>query len=94
MPLMLTIKVVPGSGRQRCLLDKSGVLKCFLKSPPERGKANTELCSLFSKALGLPRADVTIMLGATARKKVLKIDADITHEQVYRALGIEWQMTL
>lgn len=39
MACILEIKVVPSSDRQTCILDTSGAIKYYLKSPPEAGKA-------------------------------------------------------
>ena len=93
MALILELKVVPLSGKQRCFLDKAGILKCYLKSAPEGGKANNELCKFLSKALKIPQEHVTILAGATSRKKVIKLDTTLPREQVYELLGIEQQLT-
>lgn len=89
MALLLTIKVIPSSGKQQWRLDKSNVLKCFLKSPPEKGKANAELIKLLANALEIPQAMIEIVGGATARTKRIKIDRAITHAQVLSKLGLE-----
>ena len=94
MALVFDVKVVPSSGRVAWKLDKSGILKCYLKSPPERGLANKELIKLLSKALSVPQADVTIASGATSRKKRLRVGLDMTFEQLLNALGIERQIDL
>ena len=74
MAVLLEIKVFPQSGRQGCMLDKAKSLRCYLKSSPENGKANEELIKILAKALSLPQADFKIVRGATARKKVIKIE--------------------
>jgi len=94
MPLVITVKVTPSSGRSKCVLDAANRLKCFLKSPPERGKANAELCATLAKAVGVSRDGVTILAGQTARTKTVKIDAEITFDQLLAALGIERQIGL
>jgi len=94
MPLVITVKVIPSSGRSQCSLDAAGRLKCHLKSPPERGKANTELCAMLAKAVRVTRDAVTIMAGQTSRTKTVKLDADITFDQLLAALGIERQIGL
>lgn len=94
MALIIDLKVVPSSGRHHCSLDKSGQLKCFLKSPAEDGKANAELCKLIAKALKITTADVTIMTGASSRTKRIKIESNVTHEQLLHALGIHLQMRI
>ena len=80
--LILDIKVVPSAGKQRCCLDNTKHLKCYLKSAPERGKANAELISLFSKKLKIPKTSIKIVLGATSRKKRLQIDTELSFESV------------
>lgn len=93
--LKVTIKVVPSSGKIGCVLAKnSDELKCFVKSPPERGKANNELIKYLAKQLLLPQNSVRIVAGAQSRKKVIAIDADITHNQLMNALGIVQQQKL
>ena|SRR5579862_2857936 len=94
MALVIEIKVTPSAGKQLCMIDKAGMLKCYLKSPPERGLANEELVTLLAKAAGAPRSVVQIIAGATGRKKMLKINYAITREQLLRNLGIEVQLSI
>lgn len=94
MALMIAVKVVPSSGKNKFILDKAGTLKIYLKSPPEKGKANQELVVLLSKELDISRADVEIMAGHTSQNKRLKIVASLTWEQLLERLGIQTQMTL
>lgn len=81
MALVLEIKVVPSSGQNKWVLDKTDHLKCYLKSAPERGKANKELIQILSKVTGISQAQITIMSGLTTRNKKVKLDADITLEK-------------
>lgn len=74
MALRIVIKVVPASGRSMCQIDKSGILKCSLKSPPEKGKANDELIRLIAKKLDISQNEITIILGKTARNKTILIN--------------------
>ncbi len=94
MALIVTLKVVPGSGRQLCVLDKSGGLKCFLKSPAERGLANAELIKLLAQAAGVPQNSVTIISGQTSRSKRIKIETALMLETLMLRLGIELQQSL
>lgn len=92
MPLVIDVKVSPSSGRNAWKIDKSGMLKAYLKSPPERGLANQELIKEIAHALRLPLKEVAIISGQTSRNKKIKINATITYEQVLVALGIEQQL--
>jgi len=94
MATLLQIKVVPQSGRQELIGDKSGIIKCFLKSPPEGGKANEELVKFISKCLGLPQQQVLIVQGATSRKKVLRIESSLTKEKLLQKLGLNVQLSI
>ena len=94
MSLIIDIKVVPRSGKSMCKRDKAGTLVCYLKSPPERGLANKELIKYVAKELNITQQQVAIIGGTTSRRKRIRIDADITQEQLFAALGIEVQLHL
>jgi len=94
MALIVEIKVEPSSGRQKFILDKSGTIKCFLKSAPERGRANDELISILSKFLKVPVQDITIVVGAASRRKRIKINTEITYSDFLKKIGIESQMSI
>jgi uncharacterized protein (TIGR00251 family) len=68
--MIVEVAVVPKSGRFELSL-KDGKLKAYLKSPPEKNKANLELAKELSKLLG---CQATIVSGAKSRRKVLEID--------------------
>lgn len=94
MALIIEIKVAPSSGKLEIKLDKAGKLKCWLKSPPEQGKANTELIKFLAKSLGIPQDQVTIMSGHTSRNKRIKIELAITFDQLLHMLDIHRQKTV
>ena len=94
MPLIIEVVVKPNSGKSLCTLDKSGNLTCFLKSPPEKGRANKELIKLLAKALRITQQAVEIIGGATSRKKRLYLETHKTFDDVLHALGIEKQMNM
>ncbi len=93
--MIVEIKVVPNAGKNLWKLDKADRLTCYLKSAPERGLANHELIGLLSKALKVPKSDVRIVTGQTARLKRVEITGiTLTHPDLLRALGIEPQLSL
>ena len=94
MAVFVEIKVIPSSGKQKFVTDKSGNIKVYLKSPPEKGKANTELIKLLSKKLDVPQNDISIALGATTRKKRIKIETALSQNQINQMLGISNQLTI
>lgn len=94
MPLFIDLKVFPQSGRQQLVLDKSGILKCFILAAPEDGKANKEIIEFIAKSLGLKKQDIEIVGGLITRKKRLAIQADMTYEQFLTKVGLEAQSSM
>lgn len=94
MAFIIDVKVIPSAGKKGWSLDKTGNLKCHLKSPAEQGKANEELIKGLSKSLGITQDMVSIVSGAQSRKKRIKIDVDMTYNQFLELLGIDWQMDM
>lgn len=92
--LRVEVAVIPSSGRQKLFLDAQGRLKCYLKSPPEKGKANNELIVLFAKQLRLPRTAVELVAGAASRKKIVCIEGVGSNDELYRLLGLDKQGSL
>jgi hypothetical protein len=79
--LKLAVRLTPRGGRDAIdgfCKDEAGrpVLKVRVAAPPVDGEANAALIRLIAKTLGLPRADVRLASGETARLKVLEIDLD------------------
>ncbi|MGC2310970.1 MAG: DUF167 domain-containing protein [Candidatus Babeliaceae bacterium] len=91
MAVFLTIKVVPRSGRQCCIIDEKGVIKCFLKNPPEDGKANKELISLLSSLFKVPKHAIEIIKGHTTRTKMVHITTSLNKDQLLKCLTDEVQ---
>jgi len=94
MPLQIIVKVAPSSGRQIWTLDKSGNLKCFLKSPAEKGLANKELIKTLANALRISQDTITILGGLTSRTKRILIQTTMTTQELEAILGIERQQSL
>lgn len=89
MTQLIDIKVVPSSGKNKWALDKSGKIKCYLKSPPEDGKANKELISILSKLLNIPQLNIFIVKGLTSRNKTIKISKEISREEFLKLVGLQ-----
>lgn len=87
--LIVELKVIPLSGEFRCFFDKSGTLKCRLKSAAQKGEANKELIKMLARTLKIEQAAITIITGVLDRKKRLKIQAPLSYDQFLKLLGIE-----
>lgn len=49
------------------------VLKVAVTAPPEDGKANQAVIALLAKALGVAKAAISVVAGATDRRKLVEI---------------------
>ena len=94
MALILEIKVVPQSGKQKFQLDKRGKLKCYLLSAPEKGKANNELIKFIAQLGKFPQYKLEIVRGESSRNKVIQVDIDMTYEDFLQRVGLAHQESL
>lgn len=56
-------------------------IRCAVRSPPSRGKANREVIESIARALGISAASVQIISGATQSRKRVRAEG-ITREEV------------
>jgi uncharacterized protein YggU (UPF0235/DUF167 family) len=80
--ITLVVRLIPKGGRDaidgvEILTDGRSVLKARVRAAPLGGEANDSLVHLIAKAVGVPQRDVTLVAGATARLKRLKIAGDV-----------------
>lgn len=73
--LWLAVSVVPNAKRTGADGLHDGALRVRLAAPPVDGKANDTLVAWLAGELGLPRRDLTLVRGQTARRKWVEIDA-------------------
>jgi len=81
----LPIKVVPGSSRDCIACWLNDTLKVCVKSPAERGKANTAVEKIVVAAPGVPAASVRIIKGKGSSRKVIEI-IGLAEAEVYNRL--------
>ena len=82
----LPIKVMPGSSCD-CIAGWLGdTLKVRVKSPAERGKANTAVEKIVAATLGIPAQRVLIIKGKTSSRKVIGISG-LAEAEVYKRLS-------
>jgi uncharacterized protein (TIGR00251 family) len=86
--VVLALEVSPASGKTGFF---SGYdpwrksIRCAVRSPPERGRANREVIGSLATALGVPVASVSILSGATQPRKRVRVKG-ITRDAVLRVL--------
>jgi hypothetical protein len=69
-----SVHVKPKSSRSAVLGVREGALQVALTAPPADGAANSELIKLMARALDVRRGDVSIVVGASSRGKLLEVN--------------------
>ena len=80
----LEARVTPRAGRSSVSV-RDGALVVKLAAAPVDGAANDELIALLSKALKVPKRDITIVSGERSRTKRIRV-AGLDREQVLSKL--------
>ncbi len=71
--LRFRVRVAPGARKAGIVGPHGGALKVRVQAPPERGKANREVCALLADHLGVAPADVTVVAGHASRDKTIEV---------------------
>jgi uncharacterized protein (TIGR00251 family) len=79
--ISVALRVTPRGGRDdidglETLADGRTVLKVRVRAIADGGEANRAVTALLAKALGVPKARVRILSGATSRLKQIAVDGD------------------
>ena len=69
----LDVRVTPRAGRSGIAGLRGGTLIVRLAAAPVDGAANDELIAFLSKALDIPKRDITIVTGERSRTKRIRI---------------------
>lgn len=77
----IALRVTPRGGRDAVdgieqLSDGRTVLKVRVRAIADGGEANRAVLVLLAKSLGIPKASVSLLSGATSRLKQVAIDGD------------------
>jgi uncharacterized protein len=79
--ISVSLRVTPRGGRDdidgiETLSNGRNVVKVRVRAIAEGGEANRAVTELLAKALGVPKASVRLLSGATSRMKQIGIDGD------------------
>lgn len=66
--------VSPGAARTELVGRHGDGWRARVAAPPERGRANGELCALLAAVLDVPRRMVRVVAGGSARTKIVEVD--------------------
>ncbi|HSD32675.1 MAG TPA: DUF167 domain-containing protein [Gemmatimonadales bacterium] len=81
----IVVHVVPRARTTEVAGRHGDAVRIRLAAPPVDGAANAELVRFLAERLGVPRRAVSIVRGATARRKAITIEG-LSAESVVRAL--------
>ena len=71
--VVLTVKVVPGSSRDRIVGVLGDALKIATAAPAEKGKANVAAAAILARLLGVPRQSIQLIAGPSSARKLFSI---------------------
>jgi uncharacterized protein (TIGR00251 family) len=74
MDALLTIRVIPRSGRAGPAGIRGDAILIRLNAPPVEGAANEELIELLADLLEVPKRSVTIVGGERSRNKRVRVE--------------------
>ncbi|MDO5632702.1 MAG: DUF167 domain-containing protein [Paracoccus sp. (in: a-proteobacteria)] len=69
----IAVRVTPRAGRN-AVVAGDGVLRVYVTTVPEDGKANIAVQKLLAKAIGVARTRLVLVRGATGRDKLFRVD--------------------
>ena len=87
--VVIALDVSPASGKAGFITGYDPwrrSIRCAVRSPPERGKANREVVESLAKVLGVPAASVEIISGSTQGRKRVRVRG-VPGDAVLQALG-------
>ena len=85
--VLVSVYAQPRASRTAISGLHDGRLKVALRAPPVDGKANTELVRYFAGLLGVAKRDISVVAGATGRRKRILVK-DLTVEDLVRSLRL------
>ena len=68
-----TVRVVPRASRNKIAGIHDGAVRIRLTAPPVEGAANEALIRFLSSVLRVPKRDIELVSGQTARNKVVSV---------------------
>lgn len=72
---LIEVHVQPGAKTSAVAGLHGGALKLRIAAPPLEGRANEALCAFIARALGVPKAAVSIARGESSRHKRVRVAA-------------------
>ena len=79
------VRVVPRASRDKIAGIHDGAVRIRLTAPPVEGAANEALVAFLSSVLRVPKLDIELVAGQTARNKVVSVSG-LSPEEIWARL--------
>jgi uncharacterized protein (TIGR00251 family) len=70
----IAVRVQPGASRRRVVGKVGDEWKIAVTAPPAGGKANQACIELLAEVCGVPKSAVTLVAGASSRRKIFEVE--------------------
>ena len=71
---LVRVRLQPRAKRDEIVGERAGSLLVRVSAPPLDGRANDALCKLLAKATGVAAGRASVVKGASAREKVVRLE--------------------
>jgi uncharacterized protein (TIGR00251 family) len=71
---LVRVRVQPRARRDEIVGERAGSLLVRVSAPPAEGRANEALCRLIAKAAGVAPGRASVVRGAAARDKLVRLE--------------------
>jgi uncharacterized protein len=72
--VLVRVRLQPRARGDEIVGERAGALLVRVSAPPLDGRANDALCRLLAKAAGVASGRATVVTGASARDKVVRLE--------------------
>lgn len=69
----IPVRVTPKAAANRIAVDAVGLIRVYVTTVPEGGKATAAVVQLLAKAIGIPKSRLELVRGETSREKLFRV---------------------
>lgn len=69
----IQVRVTPKAAANRIAVDADGLIRVYVTTVPEGGKATAAVVQLLAKAIGIPKSRLELVRGETSREKLFRV---------------------
>ena len=69
----IPVRVTPKAAANRIAFEADGLIRVYVTTVPEGGKATAAVVQLLAKAIGIPKSRLELVRGETSREKLFRV---------------------